>query len=201
MPVCAKTTSQEDAMNLSRVDSAVFRIAVCLLLAGILFLPGLAWAQRGTVGQSAGQDAAPLATGAGILKKAAFFSLNNTLSNANPAVFLDVFNVSVTTAGAVQCVLVQYSGEIALTGAPEAGISGSFRTLLDGVLMEGHGVNLQNYVSPDGNATGRFEIVGFHHWKCDVPPGAHTIQVQIEPEATGVVMFVRARSLTVQFKK
>lgn len=188
-------------MNLSRVGSAVSRIAVCLFLAGLLFLPGLTWAQGATVGQSAGQEAAPLATGAGILKKAAFFSLNDTTSNSNPAVFFDVFSVSVATAGAAQCVQVQYSGEIALTGAPEGGISGSFRTLLDGVLMEGHGVGLQNYVSPDGNATGRFEIVGFHHWKCDVPPGPHRIQVQITPEAAGVVMFVRARSLTVQFKK
>jgi len=188
-------------MNLSRVRSAVSRITVCLVLTGILFLPGLAWAQAGTVGQPSGRDPAPLATGAGILKKAAFFSLNDTTSNSNPAVFFDVFSVSVATAGAAQCVLVQYSGEVALTGAPEAGISGSFRTLLDGALMEGHGVALQNYVSPDGNATGRFEIVGFQHWKCGVPAGAHRIQVQITPEAAGVVMFVRARSLTVQYKK
>ena len=187
-------------MNLSGIGWAVSRVGV-YLLAGTLFLPSLAWAQAGSVGQPAGQDAAPLATGAGLLKKAAFFSLNDPLDNNSTVYFVDAFNVPVTTAGlGTQCVLIQYSSEMALLAASDPA-SGSFRTLLDGVLMEGHSYFQQNAVFAYGTAVTRFDMVGFHHWKCGVAAGVHTIQVQFKPAIGMNQMLVRGRSLTVQFKR
>jgi hypothetical protein len=136
----------------------------------------------------------------GVLKKASFFSANNQISNATTT-FVDVFNVSVPLSGTgTQCVLSQYSGEIALSGSPEGGVSGEVRTLLDGVLMEGHSAFGANFVSPDGQDIARFEVVGFHNWLCGIASGVHNVRVQIAG-VSGSTIFVRGRSLTVQFKK
>lgn len=157
---------------------------------------------RGDRGAADQPGRRPLATGAGLLKKAAFFSLNNQLSNASTVNFIDAFNVPVTTAGAgTQCVLIQYSSEMSLLAATDQNVSGSFRTLLDGVVTEGHNAAGNNFVSPDDATAGRFEVVAFHHWKCGVPAGVHTIQVQFKPATGANEMLVRGRSLTVQFKK
>jgi hypothetical protein len=175
------------------------------VLAMALALVALPSSPAGAQGATVSQPAAPSspgtqATGSGKLKKAAFFADTAQVTNASTGDFVDAFNVIVTLAGVPQCIKIDYSGEVALKSGTDQGVSGGFRALVDGVVMQGHNAFGENFTSPDDAILGRLEIVAFHHWLCGMAPGAHTIQVQFRP-GQPTSMVVRGRSLTMNYSK
>jgi opacity protein-like surface antigen len=136
------------------------------------------------------------ASGAGVLKKAQFRSEPAQL-NFTGLTNLISDTVVLTVSG---CILTEFHSEMCQFGTGENGASTQVRTLIGGVLGEGHSVFGFVFISPDGNSNGLFDVSGYNSWRCGLAPGTYSIFVQ-GAQAIGGTSCVRGRTLTTSWKK
>jgi hypothetical protein len=171
-----------------------------LLLAAVTFSL-VAMIAAPAAAQTAGTDpgsasVGPAASGAGVLKKAQFRSEPAQLNFTGLATVI-ADTVVLTASG---CILTEFHAEMCEFGGPENGQSTQYRTLIGGVLGEGHSAFGFVFISPDGNSNGLFDVSGYNSWRCGLAPGTYSILVQGAQAITGTSC-VRGRTLTTSWKK
>lgn len=136
-------------------------------------------------------------SGAGVLKKAQFRSENNQVNFGGAFVTLLSDTVVLTVFG---CILTQFHAEMCQFGTAENGASTGYRTLIGGVVGQGHNTGGVVFISTDGNSNGLFDTDGYNSWRCNLAPGTYSILVQAAQFIAGTSC-IRARTLTTQWKK
>ena len=172
------------------------------LLVAVLSFGLVAVFATSAAAQAAGTDPAVsgpgvAASGAGVLKKAQFRSEPGQINFGGGFVNLITDVVVLTVPG---CILTQFHSEICGFGTAENNSSTQVRTLIGGVVGEGHNAGGIVFMSPDGQSNGLFDTDGYNSWRCNLAPGAYGIVVQ-GAQAIAGTSCVRGRSLVTQWKK
>jgi hypothetical protein len=177
------------------------RFLTFALAVSVVAVAGPAAAQSSATDAGASSPG-PAASGSGKTQKIQYRSESAQVNNATTAFVTAIADTVVLNK--TGCILTQFHSEIGIFPGPGdavGGRSGQFRTLIGGVLGEGHSTFGQVFVSPDGNANGLIETEGYNSWRCNLPPGAYSIIVQFAPFDAGQTMAVRGRTLVTQWFK
>ena len=138
-----------------------------------------------------------LTTGSGGLQNAIFLSETASVGNGSTDDWKNAFNTDVTLGGtSSQCIEMRYSGEVKdETPAVSPPFTIQFRAMVDGIVAKGGAPYF------DAPAPYSYTTAAMNWWVCGLRAGTHTVKVQFRPYYDVDTIFVRNRTLIIEFKE
>ena len=165
-----------------------------MLLCFAIFTSYTALAQEAAAGDKVASVPEALATGSGVLQNAIFLSETNKKGNDSTGAWVSAFNNDVTLTGTTaQCIEMRYSGEVEDETSADPPYRVQFRATVDGVLAKGGAPYF------DAIDHGIYTIAAMNWWVCGLAPGTHTVRIQFRPYYSVDTIFVRNRTLIIEF--
>jgi len=141
-----------------------------------------------------GDNASVLATGSGGLRSAVFLSETASLSNGNTGDWRNAFNRDVTLGGtSSQCIEMRYSGEVKDETPLLPPYRIQFRAMVDGVLAQG---GAPFFAAPVPYV---YTTAAMNWWVCGLTAGTHTVKIQFRPYYAADTVYVRNRTLIIEY--
>ena len=171
-------------------------LVATMLFCFVIFTSYTASAQEAAEGDSVASVPEALATGSGGLRKAIFLSETGVKGNETTGNWVNAFNSDVTLTGTTaQCIEMRYSGEVKDSTSASPPYRLQLRATVDGVLAKGGAPYF------DAADEGIYTIAAMNWWACGLAPGTHTVRIQFRPYYSADTIFVRNRTLIIEYRQ
>jgi len=165
-----------------------------MLLCFVIFTSYTALPQEAVAGDDVASVPEALTTGSGGLQNAIFLSATDKKGNSSTGAWANAFSNDVTLTGTTaQCIEMRYSGEVEDETSASPPYRLQFRATVDGVLAKGGAPYF------DAVDDGIYTIAAMNWWACGLAPGTHTVRIQFKPYYAADTIFVRNRTLIIEF--
>jgi len=169
-------------------------VAGMMLFCFVVFTSYAASAQEAAADDDVASVTETLATGSGGLQKAIFLSETAKKGNASTGTWVNAFNKDVTLTGTTaQCIEMRYSGEVEDETSGGSPFRVQFRGLVDGAVAKGGAPYF------DAVDDGIYTIAAMNWWVCGLTPGTHRVKIQFKPYYSADTIFVRNRTLIIEY--